>query len=302
MNETLTRKKYLVTNAADQLWKHYINSVGTQTIAPHQAYPPSNHPTRYLFNTKYGRVLDEYQILYITHGKGTFASASCSKRAVKEGDAFILFPEEWHSYCPDPDSGWTEYWIGFNGEIVDQWVKDGFFTKENPIFNIGLNEELIILYKRAIIIAEAQEACYQQALSGIACNILGMLIYLSKNRSFIGSDIAAQIDKAKIAIHENISTINPEALAKMTCMSYSAFRKSFKEYTGFAPSQYILEVKMKTAKEMLTNTSATVKEIAYELGYDNKDYFFTVFRKLTGTTPTLYRRRTQGEGLIQDKE
>ena len=78
-------------------------------------------------------------------------------------------------------------------------------------------------------------------------------------------------------------------------MSYSKFRKMFKEYTGFAPAQYIQEVRMNMAKEMLANTSKSIKEIAFELGYDNKDYFFTVFRKITGITPVSYRKQTQGE-------
>ncbi len=297
--KTQTRRKYIMTNLSDQKWGLYINSVGNQVISESEAYPPQNHPTRYLFNTTNGRVLDEYQLLYITRGKGIFASESSGRHVVNEGDLFLLFPGEWHSYCPDPSTGWNEYWIGINGDIIDQWVEKGFFSKESPIFKVGLNEDIISLYKRAIIIAEAQEACFQQALSGIACNLLGMAVYLSKNRSFIGSDVAAQINKAKITIHENISTIRPEDLAKMMCMSYSRFRKTFKEYTGFAPSQFIQEVKIKTAKEMLTNTFMSVKEIAYELGFENKDYFFTVFRKLTGMTPIHYRKHTQGESLKQ---
>lgn len=297
--KTQTRRKYIMTNLSDQKWGLYINSVGNQVISENEAYPPQNHPTRYLFNTTNGRVLDEYQLLYITRGKGIFASESSGRHVVNEGDLFLLFPGEWHSYCPDPSTGWNEYWIGINGDIIDQWVEKGFFSKESPIFKVGLNEDIISLYKRAIIIAEAQEACFQQALSGIACNLLGMAVYLSKNRSFIGSDVAAQINKAKITIHENISTIRPEDLAKMMCMSYSRFRKTFKEYTGFAPSQFIQEVKIKTAKEMLTNTFMSVKEIAYELGFENKDYFFTVFRKLTGMTPIHYRKHTQGETLKQ---
>ena len=226
-----------------------------------------------------------------------FSSESSGKSAVKEGYMFLLFPGEWHTYRPDRETGWNEYWIGFNGKIMDEWVKDGFFRKESPVFNIGLNEEIIALYKRAIIIAEAQEANYQQALSGIACNLVSMAIYLSRNRDFNKSDIASQMNQAKIAVHENISAITPEELAKITCMSYSKFRKIFREYTGFAPSQYIQEVRITMAKELLTNTSKSIKEIAIELGYDNKDYFFTVFKKVTGSTPITYRRHTQGEDL-----
>lgn len=210
---------------------------------------------------------------------------------------FLLFPGEWHTYMPDQNTGWNEYWIGFNGKIIENWVKNGFFTKESPVFNIGLNEEIISLYKKAIIIAEAQEACYQQALSGIACNLISMAIYLSRNRDFSRSNIATQINNAKIAVQENINTITPEELAEITCMSYSKFRKIFKEYTGFAPAQYIQEIRINIAKEMLTNTSKSIKEIAFELGYENKDYFFTVFKKLTGSTPISYRKHTQGDSI-----
>lgn len=296
MSQT-TRRKYLTINPSDQKWGLTTHSVGHQVISENEAYPPQVHPTRYLFNIENGRILNEYQLLYITKGRGMFSSESSGRSQVKEGYMFLLFPGEWHTYRPDPETGWNEYWIGFDGRIMDEWVKDGFFPKESPVFNIGLNEDIISMYKRAIIIAEAQEASYQQALSGIACNLVSMALYLSRNRDFNKSDVASQMNQAKIAVHENISAITPEELARITCMSYSKFRKIFKEYTGFAPSQYIQEVRITMAKELLTNTSKSIKEIAIELGYENKDYFFTVFKKVTGSTPVNYRKYTQGESL-----
>lgn len=296
MSQT-TRRKYLTINPSDQKWGLTTHSVGHQVISENEAYPPQVHPTRYLFNIENGRILNEYQLLYITKGRGMFSSESSGRSQVKEGYMFLLFPGEWHTYRPDPETGWNEYWIGFDGRIMDEWVKDGFFPKENPVFNIGLNEDIISMYKRAIIIAEAQEASYQQALSGITCNLISMVLYLSRNRDFNKSDIASQISQAKIAVHDNISAVTPEELARITCMSYSKFRKIFKEYTGFAPSQYIQEVRITMAKELLTNTSKSIKEIAIELGYENKDYFFTVFKKVTGSTPVNYRKYTQGESL-----
>ena len=264
------------------------------TIPLDKPFSITTTPTRYLFNAQTGRTLDEYQLLYITSGKGMFYSESGGRHQVREGDMFLLFPGEWHTYRPEQTTGWNEYWIGFNGRIMEDWVKEGFFSKESPVFNVGLNEELISLYKRAIMIADAQEANYQQALSGIVCNLVSMALYLSRNRDFNSSDISAQINSAKIAVHENVSTITPEELARLVCMSYSKFRKIFKEYTGFAPAQYIQEVRINMAKEMLTNTSRSIKEIAFDLGYENKDYFFTVFKKVVGTTPANYRSHTQG--------
>lgn len=300
-NTSKISKKYLTINPADNIWGMSINSVGHQVIAENEAYPPQEHPMRYLFNTQNGRILNEYQLLYITKGKGMFSSKASGIWQLKEGYMFMLFPGEWHTYMPEESTGWYEYWIGFNGKIMDEWVRNGFFSKDNPVFNVGLNEEIIALYKRAIIIADSQEANYQQALSGIACNLISMALYLSRNKDFSKSNIAEQINNAKIAVHENISTITPEKLAEITYMSYSKFRKIFKEYTGFSPSKYIQEVRINMAKEILTNTSRSIKEIAFELGYENKDYFFTVFRKATGMTPTSYRKYTQGETITRDR-
>lgn len=292
-----SRKKYLTTNPYDHLWGLYVNSAGRQTIAENEVYPPQDHPTRYLFNTKNGRILHDYQLLYITKGRGTLCTKSSGWHAIKEGTMFLLFPGEWHTYMPDEETGWNEYWIDFNGRIIEEWGRNGFFSKENPIFHIGLNEEIISLYKKAIMIADAQEANYQQALAGIICNLMSSAIYLSKNRDFSKSDISTQINIAKAAVYENISSITPEKLAELTHMSYSRFRKIFKEYTGFAPSQYIQDVRINMAKELLTNTSKSIKEIAFDLGYENTDYFFTVFKKTSGMTPYNYRVHTQGKNL-----
>ena len=295
--DSKSRKRYLTINSTDHSWGLAINSVGRQNIAENEEYPPQEHPTRYLFDTRKGRILNEYQLLYITKGKGVFSSGPSGHCQIKEGCMFLLFPGERHTYRPDQATGWNEYWIGFNGVIMDEWVRNGFFSKENPVFNIGVNEEIISLYKKAIMIADAQEANYQQALAGIVCNLVSMAIYMSRNMDFNRSDISVRINTVKAAVYENISTITPERLAEIICMSYSKFRKIFKEYTGFAPSQYIQEVRVNMAKELLTNTSKSIKEIAYELGYENKDYFFTSFRKVSGMTPAGYRRMTKGESV-----
>ena len=131
--ESKSRRKYLAINPSDQAWGLAINSVGRQTIAENEVYPPQEHPTRYLFNTKSGRILNEYQLLYITKGKGSFSSEPSGLCQIKEGCMFLLFPGERHTYMPDKSTGWNEYWIGFNGAIMDERVRNGFFSKESPV-------------------------------------------------------------------------------------------------------------------------------------------------------------------------
>ena len=92
--------KYLAVNPFDLEWGLAVNSVGQQEIAPGADYPPSNHPTRYLFSPSKGRVLSEYQLLYITDGKGTFSCESLGRgreHPLEAGNMFMLFPGEWHT-------------------------------------------------------------------------------------------------------------------------------------------------------------------------------------------------------------
>ena len=85
--------KYLVINPYDLLWGMAVNSVGFQEIGPGMPYPPANHPSRYLFSAEKGRILNEYQLIYITKGKGYFTSASLGHKVpVTKGTMFLLFP------------------------------------------------------------------------------------------------------------------------------------------------------------------------------------------------------------------
>ena len=287
--------KYLVVNETDLLWGLTVNSVGYQNIDPNVSYPPRNHPTRYLFSTEKGRVLDEYQLLYITKGKGSFISGENKLQTVKEGNMFLLFPGEWHNYMPNKQTGWDEYWIGFKGVNVDHRVESGFFSKQRPVFNVGINNEIVQLYQQAIRVAIEQKPGFQQMLAGIVNHLLGLAYSLDKNSLFENSEATILINKAKIIILENANHIKPKEIAEKLNMSYSSFRKMFKEYTGFAPYQYIQEVKLQKSKELLTNTMLPVKEIAYQLGFENQEYFFTAFKRKNKVTPVEYRKFTQGE-------
>lgn len=286
--------KYLAVNEQDMLWNTAVNSVGGQEIAPGESYPPSNHPTRYIFTPEGGRVLGEYQFVYIYEGEGKFFSKDPDKTVdVRPGSMILLFPGVWHSYCPNPETGWKEYWIGFRSVEMDRKVENGFFSKKHPVLSVGIRDNLVNLYKSAIQIASEQQSGFQQLLASTVSYISGLAYYYDRNRSMFSSKVSDLVSRAKIIVSEQSRTINPESLAAQLCMGYSSFRKVFKEYTGFAPAKYIQNVRFNMAKEELTNTSKAVKEIAYSLGYDDYEYFFTAFRRNTGMTPTQYRDFTR---------
>ncbi|GBU07202.1 transcriptional regulator [Bacteroidales bacterium] len=287
--------KYLIVNESDFLWGLSIHSVGHQQIKPYSAYPQTNHPSRYLFSTKKGRILDEYQLLYITRGSGKFISQQGKQYSIQEGNMFLLFPGEWHNYMPNAAHGWDEYWIGFKGTNIDNRVKNGFFSPQKPIFEVNIREEIVQLYKQAIKIAAEQKSGFQQMLAGIVNHLLGLAYSLDKQALFEDSQLNDQINKAKIIMINSLGEkISPQTIAKDLNMGYSWFRKMFKEHTGFSPSQYILALRIQKVKEMLTNSNLTIKEIFFEMGLENEAYFFAAFKNKTAMTPKKYREFTQG--------
>jgi len=291
--------KYLIVNDMDQKFGLSVNTVGFQSIVPNSPYPLKDHPSGYFFNAQKGRVLREYQFVYITKGRGLFTSDSTPETQICKGRLMVLFPGQWHTYHPLIHTGWNEYYIGFEGEMIDNIVKNSFLSPEKQILEVGLNEELVNLFSRAIEVAETDKISSQQYLAGIVLHMLGMILSISKNKIFEIGDMDQKIEQAKIIMNENVfKDVDPEELAMKLNISYSWFRKIFKDYTGYAPAKYFQELKLRKAKQLLVGTSQSVKEISYQLNYTSTEHFFSLFKRRTGFTPLEYRsfgRETESE-------
>ena len=283
--------KYIARNRKDGEWGLTVCSVGHQRIAPGETYPPRKHNQEYMFDPDQGRILPEYQLLYIVEGKGILRTGTAGCMEVKGGDMFIIFPGEWHSYRPDESTGWNEYWIGFEGVNMDNRVDAGFFTPASPLMHIGYNEFAVNLYNEAIRTATRQEPYFQQLLAGIVNHLLGLMFMTgSRNRRGQDENITRLINLAKNAMQDAIEDdIRMPDIAKRLNISYTKFRRLFKEYTGQSPARYFINMKIHRAKEMLRGTSASIKEISIILHFETPEYFATLFKSRTGMSPSAFR-------------
>lgn len=96
-------------------------------------------------------------------------------------------------------------------------------------------------------------------------------------------------------IQENFNqNINLPALAKVAGYSYDHFRHMFKERTGLSPMNYIINRRVDYAKTLIKSTEMTMSTISQECGFSNSSQFSSMFLKITGQTPSEYRRSSRG--------
>jgi AraC-like DNA-binding protein len=116
--------------------------------------------------------------------------------------------------------------------------------------------------------------------------------YRNPNRAFIKS----AVQQACEIIEQNLNQpMDMKELAANLYVSYSWFRKVFKEQTGLAPSEYHLNLRIKKAEELICDTNQTVRQISEELGFNNQNHFSALFKRKTGTSPLNYRKKHKNE-------
>ncbi len=284
--------KYLHISPRDKSWGLAVTTAGFQHSGPNGTYPVSTHPDGYNFAQDGTRILNEYQLVYITRGSGYFESASCSRTKIEAGTMFMLFPGEWHSFGPDPETGWDDHWVGFNGSIIDDKIKAGFFTFKNCVFRVGVDEQVINTFHDILEIVSNEKKGYQQMAAGLAFSLIGRVYYENINHTFDDSYTTRIINQAKAIMKEDTTgSITLEEIAASLNISYSLFRREFRRACGISPGQYRQELKLAKAKEMLYSTNLSIAQIAERLHFECLGQFSTFFRKKVGIPPLEFRKR-----------
>ncbi len=80
-----------------------------------------------------------------------------------------------------------------------------------------------------------------------------------------------------------------EEMAVMVGLGTTAFTEKVKNYTGFSPLHYLINIRIAEAIRLLKNTEKPVTDIALETGFYSSQHFSTTFKKLTGYTPRQFR-------------
>lgn len=134
-----------------------------------------------------------------------------------------------------------------------EYLKNRFFREENRLLSMS------ILYKMLYDLVRGEKL--------LADPLSPALAYLEQN-------LSSDITNAK--------------LAKTCSMSEEYFRKQFKKSYGLSPKQYVIDLRIAKAKQLLTDGILKVQAVSEQCGFSNPYHFCRLFKEKTGLTPTEF--------------
>jgi len=286
--------RYLPVNSEALRWETWCNDAGYSQVPPNVDYPviPENHPREYAESVKTGRVLREFQVVYITAGRGRFRADGVLEREVSAGDMFMLFPGVRHAYHPIRETGWYEYWVGFSGDHPKRLRQHGLFSPERPIFHVGLNREIMADYEQIVRLCRQQTPGFQVRLGALVLQLLAH-IHAIETSSRAQANAGELVDAARAIMREHLDEgLAVEDIASRIGVSYTRLLGIFRQYTGLTPYQYFLQLRMHRARELLVEPGVSVKEVAAHMNFENQYYFSRIFKKKTGMSPSDWQAET----------
>ncbi len=91
------------------------------------------------------------------------------------------------------------------------------------------------------------------------------------------------------------AALTAEGLCQTFSCSRSYFSHTFKKYVGKSFREYLTDIRLERAKRLLELSALNVTEIAYSVGFQDSNYFSTVFKKSVGVSPLTYRKKRKKE-------
>ncbi len=227
-----------------------------------------------------GRPSDVF--VYILSGSCNYDCEDGTSFTVKAGDIMYLSRGERYTLCINEDYRFIFCDFEFSDDIPK---KSAFFTPKHDHSAEKLFLKLLNLYN-------AQSKTYFTESLSLIYAIYSAIIATKSETYIRKTNKDKMIDvRDYINAHYSDVSLGIPALAELVGMSEVYFRKLFKAEAGVSPSQYIISVRLKKAKQIMKYYPfLTLNECALQCGFSSLHYFSRVFRKEFGISPSKYRK------------
>ncbi|MBQ3103570.1 MAG: helix-turn-helix transcriptional regulator [Oscillospiraceae bacterium] len=206
------------------------------------------------------------------------------------GQAILYYPHTSYRYAMHGQEEVQYYWIHFTGFGAAELV-EGCGIPNRTLLNIGTGTSLELDFEDIFRDFMVRDSCFDLSSAAKLTSICVAISRRSEAAASSPAETDSRIYHSLTHIHKNYAhNLNIEELAAQEHLSPSRFRTLFKERTGLSPMDYLTALRINHARQLMSQTELTMREIADMVGYEDQLYFSRIFKKRTGFTPSAYRR------------
>ena len=229
-----------------------------------------------------------YELVYYLSGEGN-SRINNKKYEYQENYCVIIPPE--YSHNDMHKTNCSLICVGFTIENHNFPVLQGSF----PDANGEIRTSLLEIDKEF----KEQQNDFMDIINNLLKNILLKIKRISGVQPQRISSHESSLYQALNYINEYFLTdITCEQLARISQYSYDRFRHIFKNEIGISPKQYIFNKRLEYSKTLLSTTSLSITEIAFQCSFSSTSHYIQAFKKNTNITPAQYRRQLHSEHVF----
>ncbi len=261
------------------------------------------------------RLMGPVQFTILLSGHLDLQFPGKSRKTVGPGDVWFGHrPEEEMIYSQPHNDNICAVSIGLPATFVETWLgnysdkmvknldrlisgKSGGSTANHhnffPLAEGVDSSTRLMQIARGLLFTEHQTICGKLHFESQALEFLAQLLTLQSARTFVA---AKEYPKNKPAVEMAVEILRQEwtspptisSLARRVGTNECYLKKDFRSQTGKSIGEYIRELRMNKALELLTTGRYSILEIANAVGYSNPSQFSAAFKKLYGEAPSYY--------------
>nr|WP_067054540.1 AraC family transcriptional regulator [Mucilaginibacter sp. L294] len=231
-------------------------------------------------------------LIYCLQGKGHYIFGN--KRYVVTANQYILLPatEQYMRYWADIQDPWTIYWVHFTGKKIKEFNTMLPIATDPIPLAIPFNQLGIDLWNK---IYTSLEMGYSREnllnANFFLYSFVATFLFPEGYYNPLKKDNSDIIDQTIDFMHMHIDKrLSVREMSAERSISDSYLTKLFRKSTGMAPMDYFIHLKMQKACQLLHADNVKIKDVAFELGYDDPYYFSRLFKRYMGTSPEPYRQ------------
>ncbi len=221
--------------------------------------------------------------------KGTFSiTIDGVDYVAKPGDWFFIPAGVLHKYHNFPDKPMEKYWMHF-----DLYPSSSLLAPLNVAYRVDASRSPRVteLFREFAALCDSRELYDRLQVKAIILKLLAEYIRLAGRGSEVISDDRDEDMRNILSyINENFRrNLTTEELAEFCHMHPTHFIRAFKTKMAQTPHQYINDIRMEYARQLLDRSDRSIVEIAEEAGFYDLAHFSRRFKRYFAMSPTQYR-------------